>query len=147
MEPVQGSNEELLTIGELARSANVSTRTVRYYEERGVLPPPDRTEGGTRRYRPEWRFYLEGALILKELGFSLEEIGILGRLAYGERVSTSQSDAALKMLDERVKELDHRAQVMRLIQKRVREVLNSPARGPIVTSFVHDARKLKAKVG
>lgn len=144
---MQGSNEDRLTIGELARSASVSTRTVRYYEERGVLPPPDRTEGGTRRYRPEWRFYLEGALILKELGFSLEEIGTLGRLAYGQQVSLRQSEAALKMLDKRVAEVDHRAQVMRLIQARVRDVLRgTDNRGAVVTSFVNDARKLGEKV-
>jgi DNA-binding transcriptional MerR regulator len=143
---MQGTKEERLTIGELARSANVSTRTVRYYEERGVLPPPDRTEGGTRRYRPEWRFYLEGALILKDLGFSLEEIGTLGRLAYGQQVSPRQSEAALKMLDERVAELDHRAEVMRLIQRRVRDVLGGTDRGAVVKSFVDDARKLNHKV-
>jgi DNA-binding transcriptional MerR regulator len=129
-----------LTIGELARSANVSTRTVRYYEERGILPPPDRSSGGTRRYRPEWRFYLEGALILKELGFSLDEIQTLGRLAYGEEVSTERRDAAMEMLDRKVAELERRTHVMEVIQKRVRDVIKGRDPNKAVVKFVEDAR-------
>src|SRR5690606_28839244 len=101
------------------------------------------TDGGTRRYRPEWRFYLDGALILKELGFSLDEIRVLGRVAYGEKVSSQQSDAALRMLDEKVEELDHRSKVMRLIQRRVRDVLKGSDRGAVVTTFVEEARELR----
>ena len=76
--------EERLTIGELARRAGVSTRTVRYYEEIGILPPPLRTQAGTRSYPTSWTFYLEGALMLKELGFTLDEIRTVGQLAFGE---------------------------------------------------------------
>ena len=37
-------------IGELAARAGVTTRTIRYYEELGLLPPARRTSGGARRY-------------------------------------------------------------------------------------------------
>jgi MerR family transcriptional regulator, repressor of the yfmOP operon len=37
-------------IGEAAARADVTTRTLRYYEELGLLPPPRRTKGGARRY-------------------------------------------------------------------------------------------------
>ena len=39
----------LLTIGEVARRAGVRTSTIRYYEEAGLLPEPERV-GGKRRY-------------------------------------------------------------------------------------------------
>jgi DNA-binding transcriptional MerR regulator len=39
-----------LTIGEAADRAGVSTRTLRYYEQRGLLAPARRTVGGPRRY-------------------------------------------------------------------------------------------------
>jgi MerR family transcriptional regulator, repressor of the yfmOP operon len=39
-----------LRIGQAAALAGVSTRTLRFYEERGLLQPPARSTGGTRRY-------------------------------------------------------------------------------------------------
>src|SRR5262245_37697277 len=73
--------EDELSIGELAELTSVSTRTIRYYEELGILPTPPRTPGGTRRYPREYVFYVEGAKTLKQLGFGLEEIAELGRFA------------------------------------------------------------------
>jgi hypothetical protein len=43
---------ELLTIGEVARQAHVSTSTIRFYERRGLLEP-DARQSGRRRYRTE----------------------------------------------------------------------------------------------
>jgi MerR family copper efflux transcriptional regulator len=39
-----------MLIGELAQRSGVPAKTVRYYEEIGLLPPPDRTPGGYRDY-------------------------------------------------------------------------------------------------
>src|SRR4051794_18057446 len=82
--PPAGAGQEdtrTLSIGELAKQTGVSTRTIRYYEELGILPTPERTEGGTRRYPSDYIFYVEGARILKQLGFGLEEIAELGQFA------------------------------------------------------------------
>ncbi len=40
-----------MRIGELAEQAGVNPKTIRYYEAIGVLPAPDRTTAGYRRYR------------------------------------------------------------------------------------------------
>jgi DNA-binding transcriptional MerR regulator len=62
----------LLTIGELARRANVTTSTLRYYEELGLLPAPTRISG-QRRY-PESAARLVGAiLVYRDAGFTLAE--------------------------------------------------------------------------
>ena len=37
-------------VAELAKAAGVSSRTIRYYEELGILPEPRRSPGGTRKY-------------------------------------------------------------------------------------------------
>src|SRR5690606_39841447 len=57
--PSSGTARSLLSIGELARRAQVSPRTIRYYEELGILPTPQRTAGGSRRYPPEYVSYVQ----------------------------------------------------------------------------------------
>lgn len=42
-----------MRIGQLAQTANVSTKTVRYYESIGLMPEPDRNPSGYRDYGPE----------------------------------------------------------------------------------------------
>jgi DNA-binding transcriptional MerR regulator len=100
----------LLSIGELARRARVSPRTIRYYEELGILPVPTRTAGGTRRYPHEYIFYVEGALLLKDMGFTLEEIGELGRWALDR--TTIASDRMQALLQGKVALLEHRIRVL-----------------------------------
>ncbi|MEI7547371.1 MAG: MerR family transcriptional regulator [Actinomycetota bacterium] len=42
--------ESTLSVGDAAKAAGVTTRTLRYYEQLGLLHPTHRTDGGTRRY-------------------------------------------------------------------------------------------------
>ena len=60
------------SIGELARQFGVTTRTIRYYEDEGLLSPARR--GQTRVYRPRERVRLRLILRGKRLGFSIAEI-------------------------------------------------------------------------
>ncbi|TCP18205.1 DNA-binding transcriptional MerR regulator [Scopulibacillus darangshiensis] len=65
----------LLKIDDVAKQSGLSKRTIRYYEEIGVLPSPERSEGGTRLYRQEHVEYLKKIMIVKEvLGFTLQEL-------------------------------------------------------------------------
>ena len=61
------------TIGTLARSANVSVETIRYYERRGLLEQPARGDG-YRQYSDDDLARLRFVRRAKELGFSLAEI-------------------------------------------------------------------------
>lgn len=65
---------EILTIGQLAKKAQVNVETVRYYERRGLLPKPPRRESGYREYTPAAVACLQFIKQAKELGFSLKEI-------------------------------------------------------------------------
>jgi len=68
-----------LRSGELARLANLSTDTLRHYERVGVLPAPERSANGYRRYPPE---ALERVLTVQAalaLGFTLEELAAIFR--------------------------------------------------------------------
>ncbi len=67
-----------LRIGEVARLTGTTPRTIRYYEEIGLLPGRDRVPGAHRAYREEDVERLQEVLRLKDLlGLSLEELGEL----------------------------------------------------------------------
>jgi len=70
-----GGPERFLQIGEAAERAALTQRTLRYYEEKGLLNPPTRMDGGFRLYSPEDMERVDRIRQLKELlGFSLAEI-------------------------------------------------------------------------
>lgn len=62
------------TSGEFAKKANVTLRTVRYYDRQGILKPSKIAENGYRLYTDADFAKLQKILSLKYLGFSLEEI-------------------------------------------------------------------------
>ena len=68
-----------MNIGEMAKATGLTTKTIRFYEEAGVLPGPPRTPSGYRAYRVEDIPRLEFIRQARHLGLSLEEVrGILG---------------------------------------------------------------------
>ncbi|MFG1941515.1 MerR family transcriptional regulator [Nonomuraea sp. NPDC048826] len=67
------------SIGKLARLTGLTVRTIRFYSDEGVLPPPDRTAAGYRRYTDEHRVHLELVRTLREIGVDLATIRSLGR--------------------------------------------------------------------
>ena len=67
--------------GELARRAGCNLETVRYYEKIGLLSEPPRTSAGYRAYGATHERRLRFVLRARELGFSLDEIRALLRLA------------------------------------------------------------------
>ncbi len=66
-----------LTIGEVAREAGVPIETVRYYERRGLIPPPPRTRAGYRKYPADATRRIQFIRRAQGLGFTLNEIARL----------------------------------------------------------------------
>lgn len=64
----------LYTAGEIARLAGVSLRTIRFYDEKGLLKPVSYSDSGYRYYDGESLAVLQHILMLKYLGFSLKKI-------------------------------------------------------------------------
>ena len=60
-------------IGALSRETAVNIETIRYYERIGIMPKPDRTEGGNRQYDHDQLKRLFFIKRCRELGFSIEE--------------------------------------------------------------------------
>jgi MerR family copper efflux transcriptional regulator len=68
------TSKERMQIGEVARRAELSLRTVRYYEELGLVAPEERTDGGFRLYTQEHVYKFQLIRRMKPLGFTLEEM-------------------------------------------------------------------------
>ncbi len=67
-------NDGMLQIGEVADRAGLSLRTVRYYEETGLLEPAKRTDGGFRLYTGQHVDRLALIKRMKPLGFSVQQM-------------------------------------------------------------------------
>jgi MerR family transcriptional regulator, thiopeptide resistance regulator len=66
---------EALKVGELARRTGLTIRTLHHYDELGLLKPSGHTESGHRLYTASDAVRLQQVLSLRQLGFSLEEVG------------------------------------------------------------------------
>ena len=62
--------EEAVSIGELAKSYGLTTRTLRYWEEVGIVVSVERPDGATRGYTPYYVRRIKFILKLKELGLT-----------------------------------------------------------------------------
>lgn len=67
-------------IGDLARESKVTVRTIRYYEELGLIEAPDRNGSEQRRYTEKDLIYLKRIIQLKSYGLTLGEIGEIIKL-------------------------------------------------------------------
>ena len=107
--------DSLYAIGEVCETTGLSARTVRYYEELGLLPGVRRRAGGRRVYGPDELERLRFIQRLKALGLSLADVKELN-VVYAIAGSTR---AMLERLDEQlgrhVEEVDGRiAELMAL---------------------------------
>ena len=64
----------ILTIGQLAKRAQVNVDTIRYYERRGLIPEPPRRQSGYRQYSQDDVVRIQFIKRAQELGFALKEI-------------------------------------------------------------------------
>ena len=76
------SDPQSLTIGAVARAANVNVETIRFYQRKGLLPP-DKPYGGIRRYGPADVARVRFVKSAQRLGFTLDEVADLLRLEDG----------------------------------------------------------------
>lgn len=103
-------------IGELAERAEMSLRTIRHYDEVGLLVPSGRTSGGFRVYTAEDLDRLLVIRRMKPLGFSLDEMSELLRVV--DALATGDQDersALAARLDEFL--ADARARHAKLVER------------------------------
>lgn len=71
----------MYSIGKLAKAAGVSTPTIRYYEEIGLLPEADRTSAGQRSYGADDLQRLVFIRRCRDFGFSIDQVRFLAGLS------------------------------------------------------------------
>jgi MerR family copper efflux transcriptional regulator len=75
------SEDAMLTIGKLAKAAGVTTPTIRYYEEIGLLPAADRSESGQRVYGADDLERLTFIRRCRDFGFGIDQVRLLAGLS------------------------------------------------------------------
>jgi DNA-binding transcriptional MerR regulator len=103
-----------LTIGELARRTGLTTRTIRFYSDEGLLPPAHRTDAGYRLYDGASLARLELLRTLRELGLGLPDAE--AALA-GQRPVADLARQHVALLDEQIRVLQLRRAVLRAIAR------------------------------
>ena len=100
-------NVDRLSIGKLARAADVSADTVRYYERRGLLAPAPRAKSGYRSYGEAELHRLIAIRRARAIGFSLSEIAELLTLRPGGDAARARAliESKLERIDSRLVEL------------------------------------------
>lgn len=94
----------MFTITDLANEFDISTRTIRYYEERGFLHP-DRTESGQRLFSKKDRTTLKLILRGKRFGFSLDKISDMISLFEIDPTGQKQLERTISYGEQKVKEI------------------------------------------
>lgn len=95
-----------LTIGRLAQAANVGIETIRYYQQRDLLPIPAPSGQAFRVYPVELVDRIQFIKRAQELGFSLDEIGTFLKLADGTNRQAIRKVASDRLSEIRAKIAD-----------------------------------------
>ena len=99
------------TSGEFAKMAHITIRTVRYYDKENILKPSFVNESGARFYTDEDFAKLQQILLLKYLGFSLDDIR---QITIGD-LDRSMLKNSLKLQLKLVKDMESKKEEMKKI--------------------------------
>ncbi|MDK2795796.1 MAG: hypothetical protein PWQ22_1279 [Archaeoglobaceae archaeon] len=109
------AEKETYTISELAREFEISTRSIRYYEELGLLSP-NRTSGNQRIFTKKDKARLKLIIRGKRLGFSLNEIKEMIEM-YDIAGETEQIKLTLKYGEKKLKEIEEKIRELEMLRE------------------------------
>lgn len=112
--------ESNLTIGRLAKVADVPVSTIRYYEQRGLLQPEMRTPSSYRVYGPDSLKRLRFIRAAQTTGFTLEDIGLLLKLRDGEADPCGE---VRTLVESRLAHVTQQLSELRRVQKVLRSTV------------------------
>ena len=127
------NREDTQQIGELARALGVTTRTLRLYEQLGLIDPPRRTDGGIRFYDKEDIRRIKFVLKVKELGLSLKQMQELAEIYRQTKMPDTIMPRLIEILDghldairRKIRKLTSLARDIQEYRKRIVEYYDIP---------------------
>ncbi len=115
---------ETLTIGKVARLAQVGVETIRFYEREGLVAKPPRTPSGYRQYPKETVSRIRFIRRAKELGFSLKEIKELLALRVDPETTCGdirrRAQAKIQSIEEKIAALEKMKKALEKLAARCR---------------------------
>ena len=106
-------------IGEAARAAGVNIQTLHYYERRGLISAPVRSEKGYRRYGPAVVRRVRAIERAQNLGFTLSEVHELASL----RSRGHTIGALAELVAAKLRDIDERVRALETLRKALNEVV------------------------
>jgi DNA-binding transcriptional MerR regulator len=106
----------LLTTGDMARLSESTLRTVRFYEEAGLLQPVQRTEGGHRLFPRSELDKLRLVSDLRSAGFALEEIKEMLELKHGSATGGDASRLIVERLGQQIESMSGRIALLERVR-------------------------------
>ena len=125
-----------LSIGDLARAAGTKAETVRYYERIGLLPAPARTSGNYRAYARPHLERLSFIRRARDLGFSLDQVRALLRLADDRSQSCVEVDRIAKL---HLAEVERKIADLASLGGELRQLIEKCRHGTIAECRILDA--------
>lgn len=103
-----------MQIGEIARRAGLATSAIRFYEEKGLLPEPERTGSGYRDYDPSVVDRLQFIRAGQAVGLTLRELGqVLDIRDRGQAPCRHVTE----LIDDRISDVDQRISDLRALRR------------------------------
>ncbi len=123
----QASYNVPFRIGELASELGINPKTIRYYEEIGLLPEPPRSTAGYRLYNTADRERLRFIIKAKAVGLTLDEISEIVAL----RTDGGQPcEHVLTLLDRKLRAVDEQLRALTEFQRELVTLREEAAQGP-----------------
>src|SRR5690625_3503408 len=113
----------MILIGELAEKANISKRTLYHYEQIGLLKPTVVTENRYRYYDENALFRLQKILLLKSIGYTLEQIK--GLLLQNQDNDTMENKNWINSLNEQVELIEQEKEELKRKQYYLRSTIHA----------------------
>jgi len=120
--------QKLMTVGELAQQCSTNTRAINHWEEKGLVGPEARSEGGFRLYGPASVKRCKRVLDLQNVGYTLEQIKSMRQLLESPRALAAGlekhiDEGDIKTWVDQDKNLKERIDEVRVSLKRLDELL------------------------
>jgi DNA-binding transcriptional MerR regulator len=117
----ESSESKTYSISDLAKEFNISPRSIRFYEEKGLIAP-QRTSGNQRVYTKRDRARLKLILRGKRFNYSLEEIAEMIGMTMDHMEEVQQIEKSLVYGDVKLKELRKRIEELEVLERELLSV-------------------------